>query len=428
MKSLIIDAQIAGASGDMFLSALLDLVYSDDKKKIDADKKRKNLLLDIATKITLAEDLKEKASLDIDLIRKNVAALEGINLKITLKEPNRHLKVPQAHKILENIFKQMKLSDKAQEFSKRALDILFDAESKVHGESLENVHLHEAGSLDTFLDIIGSAYLLDQLELFDAKIFLLPVALGSGTVTFSHGTLPVPAPAVTEIVKQYKIPVHSGTLKGELLTPTGAILIASLLEISKGLAVKECPYITINHIGIGFGNREYEKTPNALRLILGKELEEKLLQEEIAIIETNIDDCSGETIGFLSQRLLDMGAKDVYLTPIYMKKGRPGTKISVLCNVDETKLFSTEIMNQTSTIGVRIINSTKIMFKREIKQFKVEIKGKTFTVRGKIAYNTKGEVAHFKPEFDDVKIIIEETGLTSNEVVSITRREIAKKL
>ena len=111
-----------------------------------------------------------------------------------------------------------------------------------------------------------------------------------------------------------------------------------------------------------------------------------------------------------------------------MKKGRPGTKISVLCKVDETKLFSTEIMNQTSTIGVRIINSTKIMLKRETKQFKVEIKGKTFAVRGKIAYNIKGEVAHFKPEFDDVKIITEETGLTINEVVSITRREIAKKL
>ncbi|NHJ41301.1 MAG: LarC family nickel insertion protein, partial [Asgard group archaeon] len=122
------------------------------------------------------------------------------------------------------------------------------------------------------------------------------------------------------------------------------------------------------------------------------------------------------------------GAKDAFLTPIYMKKSRPATKISVLCNPNEIEKFATEIMNQTSTIGVRIIQSSKLMLKREIKEFHITINGKNFLVRGKIAYNKNGEIAHFKPEFDDVKLITEETGLTINEVVSRARSLIKKEI
>ncbi|MBN1329264.1 MAG: nickel pincer cofactor biosynthesis protein LarC [Candidatus Heimdallarchaeota archaeon] len=428
MKGIIIDGQNAGASGDMFLGALLDLAFLDEKNSQVADKKRAELLHDLASKIIKAADLINDAEINIEIIRKKQYALEGVQLKISLKEPHRHLKIPQANELLESSFKIINLSEEAKNFCKTAFQILFEAEAAAHGESLEKVHLHEAGSLDTFLDILGSAFLLDKLDLFHANIYVLPIALGSGTVTFSHGTLPVPAPAVAEIIKKYQLPVHMGSLKGELLTPTGAIIIATLGKLVKGRFVSSCPFITIEKIGVGFGSKEFEKTPNGLRLMVGNILTDEYLKEEIAIIETNVDDCTGETIGFLSQRLFDIGAKDVYLTPIFMKKGRPGIMISVLCLPEEVSLFAAEIMNQTSTIGVRISHSSKIMLSRKIEEFKIKISDKEFTVRCKIAYNKHGQIAHFKPEFDDLRLITEQTKLTMNDVASTVRALIAAEL
>ncbi|NHJ47392.1 MAG: nickel pincer cofactor biosynthesis protein LarC [Asgard group archaeon] len=428
MKSLIIDAQIAGAAGDMFLSAFLDLLYKDESDQKKADKKRQEFISEIASSIPKLADLESDAKISIDIIRKEKFAFEGIYSKITIEEPHRHLMIQQAQDIIENASKQLKLSAKAEEFCKTALKILFEAEAFAHSEPIEKVHLHEAGSLDTFLDLIAVAMLLDKLDIFNANLYVLPVALGSGTITFSHGTLPVPAPAVAEIVQKYNIPTIIGSLPGELLTPTGAIIIASLMTLTNAKVTPKSPILTINQIGVGLGTKEFEKSPNGLRLILGKTLTSEMPMEEIVIIETNVDDCSGETIGYLTKKLLKMGAKDVFLTPIYMKKNRPATKISVLCKPDDIEKFSSEIMNQTSTIGVRIINSQKLMLKREIKEFKIKIKGKTYKVRGKISYNKNNEIAHFKPEFDDVIVITDETGLTINDVTSRVRSMIKQEL
>lgn len=429
MKYLIIDAQIAGAAGDMFLGALLDLLYKDENDQENADNKRQKFISDIAKAIPKLAGLDEKKSkIEVEISRKNKFAFEGIQLNINIQEPHRHLKIQQAFEIIEKAYNHFKFTIIGKEFCQTALDILFEAEAIAHGESKDEVHLHEAGSLDTFLDIIAVAILLEKLEIFNANIYILPVALGSGTIIFSHGTLPVPAPAVAEIIRKYRIPTIIGTVSSELLTPTGAIIIASLLSLKQVTIMKNPPSLIIDHIGIGIGRKEFQKTPNGLRLILGHSIDEAILSEEIAIIETNVDDCSGETIGFLTERLLDLGAKDAFLTPIYMKKSRPATKISVLCNPNEIEKFATEIMNQTSTIGVRIIQSSKLMLKREIKEFHITINGKNFLVRGKIAYNKNGEIAHFKPEFDDVKLITEETGLTINEVVSRARSLIKKEI
>jgi uncharacterized protein (TIGR00299 family) protein len=429
MKNLIIDAQLAGAAGDMFLGALLDLLYKEEKDKKKADLKRQEFVSNIASIIPKLAGLDEKkTSISVEIIRKNTFAFEGIQLQIKIQEPHRHLMITDAEEIINKASKHFQLSNTSKEFCQTALKILFEAEAIAHGESIEKVHLHEAGSLDTFLDLIAVSLLFEKLELFNSEIYLLPVALGSGTITFSHGTLPVPAPAVAEIVRKYKIPTILGTLEGELLTPTGAIIIASLLLLKQINVVKKPPTFTIDRIGIGLGKKEFKKSPNGLRLILGSSIDEDIPSEEIAIIETNIDDCSGETIGFLTERLLELGAKDAFLTPIYMKKSRPATKISVLCKPDEVEKFATEIMNQTSTIGVRIIESSKLMLRREIKKYQISINNKKYTVRGKIAYNKHGDMVHFKPEFEDVKLITNESNLTINEVVSIVRSEIKKEL
>jgi uncharacterized protein (TIGR00299 family) protein len=428
MDILCIDAQLAGAAGDMFLSALLDLLYKEESDQKKADKKRQQFISGIAQKIPQIAGLEGKAKINIEIERKEKFAFEGLYSKISIEEPHRHVMLKQALEIINNAAEFFKLSSKGKDFCTTALNILFEAEAQAHGEPIEKVHLHEAGSLDTFLDLIAAAILLEKLDLFKARIYVLPVALGSGTITFSHGTLPVPAPAVAEIVQKYKIPTTIGTLPGELLTPTGAIIIAALLTLENANVISKYPAAVIKKIGVGLGTKEFEKSPNGVRLIVSETIGSSFPIEEIVIIETNIDDCSGETIGFLTKRLLQLGAKDVFLTPIYMKKNRPATKISVLCNPEEVELYASEIMNQTSTIGVRVINSNKLMLKREIRDFKIKIQDKEFVVQGKIAYNKEGEIAHFKPEFDDVKKITNETGLTVNDVILKVRSLMKEKL
>ncbi|MHA1440791.1 MAG: nickel pincer cofactor biosynthesis protein LarC [Candidatus Heimdallarchaeota archaeon] len=428
MKCIIIDGQLTGASGDMFLGALLDLQFKDESDIQKADKKRVELANKLAKMVIKAAGLEGKAKLEIDLERKNIRAIEGLNVKITLEEPHRHLHAPQAFDIVEKTADLLELSTPAKKFSKKAIEILFEAESKAHGEPIDKVHLHEAGSLDTFLDVLGAAYLLDKLDLFSSKYYILPLAIGSGTVTFSHGTLPVPAPAVAEIIKKYKLPVTIGNIKSELLTPTGAIIVASLLQFNTSTFVKGSPSFTLETIGVGFGTKEFEKSPNCLRLFVGEDFAEEYPREVISIIETNLDDCSGEIIGYLTKHLMKLGAKDVYLTPIYMKKGRPAIKISVLCDPKDEMRFSTEILNQTSTIGVRISQSTKIMLKREYKDFTIKLNGKDWKFTGKIAYGTDGQVVHFKPEFEDVREIAEENNMPVIEVITLARKEIASKI
>ncbi|MHA1557359.1 MAG: LarC family nickel insertion protein, partial [Candidatus Heimdallarchaeota archaeon] len=311
MKALVIDGQIAGAAGDMFLGALLDLYVIDPMDSTKADEMREKLVNELAIKIIKAAKLEGKAELAVKIKRKNERAVEGLHLEIKLTEPHRHLHAPQAFEIIEESIKLLDLSEKAIQFSKKAFEILFEAESKAHGEPIEKVHLHEAGSLDTFLDVLGSAYLLDKMNLFEAKLTILPVALGSGTVTFSHGTLSVPAPAVAEIVKKYKIPSKAGTLDGELFTPTGAIIIAALMSTNEYSIQKESPAFILEKFGVGFGTKQFEKSPNALRILVGSLVGVDYPREDISVIETNLDDCSGETIGFLSTRLLELGARDV---------------------------------------------------------------------------------------------------------------------
>jgi len=220
---------------------LLDLQFKDESDIQKADKKRVELANKLAKMVIKAAGLEGKAKLEIDLERKNIRAIEGLNVKITLEEPHRHLHAPQAFDIVEKTADLLELSTPAKKF----IEILFEAESKAHGEPIDKVHLHEAGSLDTFLDVLGAAYLLDKLDLFSSKYYILPLAIGSGTVTFSHGTLPVPAPAVAEIIKKYKLPVTIGNIKSELLTPTGAIIVASLLQFNTSTFVKGSPSFTL---------------------------------------------------------------------------------------------------------------------------------------------------------------------------------------
>ncbi|MHA1629826.1 MAG: nickel pincer cofactor biosynthesis protein LarC [Candidatus Heimdallarchaeota archaeon] len=427
MRQLIIDAQHTGISGDKFLAALLDLLFTDLSIE-QANKNRLQALQLVASNVVKAAGLEGKAEFTLTLEQIEQFVHQGLQLHIHIKEPKRHLRLSDALAIIDQYTKQQQLSKRAKDFSKKAFHILFEAEAAAHNIPVEKTHLHEVGSLDTFLDILGAATLLDRLELFTVTLFVLPVALGSGTITFSHGTLPVPVPAVTEIAHKFSIPVMMGPLAGELTTPTGIAIIAALQKILETTFITTPPIFQLEKVGTGFGTKTFENTPNSLRLFLGSLVQQSYPKEEIAIIETNLDDCSGEVIGFLTERLFELGAKDVYLTPLFMKKGRPATKVSVLCAEEEIERFATEIMNQTSTIGVRILRGTKLMLPREIKHFQVVINGKHFALKGKIAYTKTGAIAHFKPEFEDVKTIVNATGLTITEVLAKVRQQMANEL
>jgi len=426
MKQLIIDAQVTGISGDKFLAALLDLLFP--KLPLEqANKKRLAMVQQIALEVIEAANLQGQAKISIAVKHVEQFVHSGLQLEVKIQEPKRHLHLSQAKDIIAAFVKKHPLSKEAVQFSEQAFQIIFEAEAKAHNVPPEKAHLHEVGSIDTFLDILGAATILDQLALFQGAIFILPVALGSGTVTFSHGSLPVPVPAVTEIVREFAIPISLGSLQGELSTPTGVAILAALQKTVKAQFIEKSPVLVLNQIGIGFGTKRFENTPNSLRLLVGSPMA-SYPQEEIALIETNLDDCSGEVIGFLTQKLLELGAKDVFLTPIFMKKGRPATKVSVLCAPTEVEFFATEIMKQTSTIGVRVLAGTKIMLPREIQQFNIVIAGKEFSIRGKIAYAKNGTIAHFKPEFDDVKAVVTATGLSITEVFSIIHQYMAQVL
>ena len=229
-----------------------------------------------------------------------------------------------------------------QRDSERVFRRLAEAEAAVHGCSVEEVHFHEVGALDSIADIVGSVAGIHQLGI--EHIYVSPLALGSGYVNCRHGRLPVPAPATAQLVRGW--PVMPGTVEGELLTPTGAALLTTLAQ--PGAA----PAFTNTALGCGAGGRDRDELPNILRLFVG-ETQDPILSDFVWVLETNIDDMPAELGGYLFERLLEAGALDVYATPVLMKKGRQGMLITVLCEEPTRGALERIIFQESTTFGIR---------------------------------------------------------------------------
>ena len=303
-------------------------------------------------------------------------------------------------KDIENIINSSDLNDNVKKLSLDMFMRVAEAEAKVHGKSLYEVHFHEVGAIDSIVDMVGAAICLDYLQI--DKIIASPVQVGGGFVKCAHGLMPVPAPATVEILKN--IPINTGIVQFETTTPTGAaILAANVQEFTTKID------FSINKIAYGIGHRDLE-IPNVLRVYLGeKESSEKI--EEQYILETNIDDMNPEFYGYVEERLFDAGALDVFKTPIFMKKGRPGIKLSLLIGEEIEKEVLGIIFEETTSIGVRKYKVEKIMLDREFS--KVQTQYGEVTIK-KSFY--KGNLVKYKPEYEDCKKIAKENNVTMEKL------------
>jgi uncharacterized protein (TIGR00299 family) protein len=275
-----------------------------------------------------------------------------------------------------------------------------EAEAKVHGKSLYEIHFHEVGAIDSIVDMVGAAICLDYLKV--DKIIASPVQVGGGFVKCAHGIMPVPAPATVEILKN--IPINTGIVQFETTTPTGAAILALNVE-----EFTQMVDFSIEKIAYGIGHRDLE-IPNVLRVYLGeKERYEKVGEQYI--LETNIDDMNPELYGYIEEKLFEAKALDVFKTPIYMKKGRPGIKLSVLVDIKNEENVLGIIFEETTSLGVRKYRVEKIMLNREFAKVKTEYGDITI----KKSYY-KGKLVKYKPEYEECKTIAKEKNIPIDKV------------
>ena len=286
---------------------------------------------------------------------------------------------------------------------------LAEVEAKVHNTSTEKVHFHEVGAIDSIVDIVGAVIAIKQLGI--EKIYFSPIPTGYGFTTCEHGTFPVPAPATAELLKMQLL--KSVDIEKELTTPTGAAIITTL-----GEGLRTTPEMRILQIGYGAGNNDNPTVPNLLRVLIGETIP-NIAPDEMWIVETNIDNMSGEILGYVMEKLFEAGAVDAYFTPIQMKKGRPGIIISAI--VAESNLSSVELvlLNQTTTFGIRKYKVVRTILTREFKEVDSQF-GKIKVKIGK--YN--GDIKSFSPEYEDCKRIAEERGIPLKQVYSIISKDL----
>jgi uncharacterized protein (TIGR00299 family) protein len=302
---------------------------------------------------------------------------------------------------VRKIIRSSSLPDEMKGKGEKIVRTLFEAEAAVHGVSLRRAHLHELAAGDCLVDIFGTLIGLDLLGI--KTLYSSPLNLGGGTVAAAHGILPVPAPATAEILKG--VPVYQSDEPFELTTPTGAAILKTLTE-----RFGEMPLIVPHKIGTGAGSRDIRGRPNVLRIVVGDQYGEPRA-ECITVLETNIDDMNPQIYEYLAEKLLREGALDVFLTQVMMKKMRPGVKLSVLCNREKRNDLTEIILKETTSIGMRFYDVSRIAMAREFK----EVRTRFGKVRIKIS--RAGGFLKAMPEYEDCKKIAGEKGVLLAEVI-----------
>jgi len=358
----------AGISGDMTLGALIGA-------GADAERLREGLAgLGVG-------------GYRIEVGRKMTGPIEATDVRVILDDRHHH-----HHRRLKDIREMIRvanLSDRVKQTAERIFRRLAEAEGKMHGSSPEEVHFHEVGAVDAIVDIVGAAICLEMLGW--PKVVASPMPTFHGYAKGSHGTFPLPAPATAEILRG--IPWRKLDIEGELVTPTGAAIIR---EIAAGFG--PLPAMTVESIGYGAGKSDFG-IPNALRVMIGEEAAAPGDSAEcVTVIETNIDDLNPQFYETAMERLFAAGALDVFLTPIQMKKNRPGTLLSVICDPDLTEAIAAVILAETSTLGVRMSQCERLCLDRRWEEVVTEFGG----IRIKIG-ERDGRVITASPEYEDCK-------------------------
>ena len=401
---LVIDPQIAGVSGDMLLCSLIDL-GADKNKIIHGIKQSEKFFSNSSIK-----------KIEFQKIQKH--GVESLQLVLEIDESVHERKGSEIKKAIIDSSKEIRLSEKAKIFAESCIDTLISSESKIHGISEESVHFHEASSIDTLIDIIGVTIALEDLDLFDEKIVCLPVSVGGGLVTFSHGTMSNPASAILEIFKNSNLIIKGNSANEELTTPTGACILKNLVKSS----VEYYPSMKIDSIGYGAGQKDFENFANVLKIVRGSENDFEI--DSVKILETNVDDVSGEILGNLIEKIMQKGAKDVSIFHGITKKGRPTNLVSVICDDENVEEIVDTLVLETGTLGIRISESNRFTVPRTIHNVSITLDGDSFQVNYKKS-SFKGKT-DFKIEFDDLKNISNTINKSIKETESLLRKEIEK--
>ena len=401
---LVIDPQIAGISGDMLLCSLVDL-GADKNKIINGVKQSEKFFSNSSIK-----------KIDFQKIQKH--GIQAIQLILEVEEDVAERKGSEIKKAITDSIQNIGLSEKAKIFSESCIDTLISSESKIHGIPEDSVHLHEASSIDTFVDIVGITIALEDLELFDEKILCLPISVGGGNVTFSHGTMSNPASAILEIFKNSNLIIKGNSANEELTTPTGACILLNLTNNS----VEYYPSMKIVSIGYGAGKKDFETFSNVLKIVRGSGNNFDI--DSVKILETNVDDVSGEILGNLIEKIMEKGAKDISIYHGITKKGRPTNLVSIICSDENVEKIVDTLVLETGTLGIRISESNRFIVPRTIHTVSITLNGKSFQINYKKSF-FKGKT-DFKIEFDDLKNVSNTIDKSIKETESLLRKEIEK--
>jgi len=374
----------SGLSGDMILGALVDCGLPVDRLKRELRK------LNLKGYRIEAKSAKR-------------GVITGTKVTIVVSGRRTHRGLND----IINLIDKSDIAEKAKEHSIAVFKRLAEAEAKVHRVPVDKVKFHEVGAIDAIVDVVGVAIGLELLGI--AALYSAPLPSGSGLAQCEHGTIPIPAPATLELIAACGAPIRPTPYRdAELVTPTGAAIVTTLASF-------ECPTMTLQAVGYGIGSRELEGIPNVLPLWIGELKQE---ERDLLLFETNIDDMSPELCGYAMERLFERGALDVWFTPIQMKKNRPAVMLSVLARPESQGAIVETILQETSTLGLRVQPVERHHAAREIVKFDSSL--------GKVSVKLKrleGRVASLSPEYEDCRRIALERGLPLREVYRIVSTE-----
>ncbi len=322
-------------------------------------------------------------------------------VRVTTEDQTKHRSLST---ILE-IFDKSQLSDSVRRNASAIFRKLGKAEASVHDVPLEKIHFHEVGAVDAIVDIVGACIGFEALDIH--KFACSPLNVGGGTARMAHGILPVPAPATAKLLQGK--PTYSNGVQRELVTPTGAAIVATLCD-----SFGPQPPMSVSSIGYGAGAADLEGQPNVVRIMVGEAAEKFVpgFDEEISVIEANLDDMNPQIYGYFQEKALASGALDVYTTPVQMKKNRPGTLLTLLCKPQDTNALMSLIFAETTTFGARAYTAQRRTLPRE----SVNVHTQYGDVRIKLS-RVNGHVRHVAPEYDDCRKLAVEKNVPLQQII-----------
>ena len=409
-KIVIIDSQIAGISGDMLLSSLID-AGANKKKVIDS--------------IYACQEYFKGAKIrKVDFKKTTSHGISCIKFLFDYVDSTHSRPGSEVYKAISSCSDSLNLSNVAKSFVLNSLKSIILAESKIHGSSYSRVHLHEVSSIDTAADLIGTAVALDNLKILSKKFYSTDVAVGNGLLAFSHGVVPNPANAILEILKGSNILLVPGKLDGELTTPTGASMLVNLGSEH----ISQYPPIIPEKVGNGGGQKEGKNVANILRVVIGNSNSNlEYTSESIYELETNVDDVTGEIIGNMIDLLYENNAKDVTVLTGISKKNRPSFVIKVLSDKSSKDSLIQVLLNETGSLGCRVNEINRITVPRSLITLPISIENRKFEVKVKISKSTNGLINSMKPEYGDIKKISRSLKIPYKKIFDTVHQELKRK-